>query len=246
MGKVIVVVSGKGGTGKTTSVGAVASCLAAMGHKTLCLDGDIGLRNLDITLGMSDFAIIDFADVVSGHIELASAVVQHPEIDNLFFLTAPSVGMPSEINEAELRGLYDKVRDEYEYCFIDAPAGIGPGFRLVSQGADMAIVVVTGDLSSVRDGQRVVAELEAMGVEEIQLLVNRVRPSNFRRLKSTIDDIINSVGARILGIVKEDKAVILAANLEIPLVLYENKHAAAQFLKIARRLKGENVPISKR
>lgn len=243
MGTVIVVTSGKGGTGKTTSVGAIGSCLAALGHKTLCLDADVGLKNLDLTMGLADFAVLDFSDVIRGQIVLEDAIVAHPRIDNLYFLTAPRGLRPEDIGISDMETLVEQIKDKYEYCLIDSPAGIGTGFRLAVTGADMAVVVATGDTSSLRDGQRVVEELRNLGLCDIRLLVNRVRPRLFSRVRATIDDIIDTVGVRLLGIVAEDEAVILAANLGVPLVLFEDKHAAMQFLRIARRIRGERIPL---
>lgn len=245
MGTIIAVTSGKGGTGKTTSVGAIASCLAALGHKTLCLDADVGLKNLDITLGLSDFAVLDFNDVIKRRISLEDALIEHPRIKNLYFLTAPALLRPEDIELADMQLLISQIKEKFEYCLIDSPAGVGAGFRLAVTGCDMAIVVTTGDTSSLRDGQRVVQELHGLGLKDIRLLVNRIRPKLFRRIKATVDDIIDTVGVRLLGLVAEDEAVMIAANLETPLVLYEDKNAAMQYLRIARRIIGEDIPIKR-
>lgn len=243
MGSVIVITSGKGGTGKTTSAGAIGSCLASLGHKTLCLDADVGLKNLDLTLGLTDIALMDFTDVLFGRASLQEAVTKHPNIENLYFLTAP-VGMaPEEIDAVKMQELIQQIKEEYDYCLIDSPAGIGAGFRLAAQPADTAIVVATGDASSLRDGQKVVTELKKLKIPEIRLLVNRVRPALFRRTCATIDDVIDAVGARLIGFVEEDEAVTIAANGEKPLMLYTQKGAIQQFSRIARRITGENVPL---
>lgn len=244
-GCAIVVTSGKGGTGKTTSVGAIASCLAALGYKTLCIDCDVGLKNLDITLGLSDMTLTDFTDCIEGRKTLEEAAVGHPKIKNLYFMSAPSTVRPENIDKDDMKKLIESIKEKYDYCLIDSPAGMGAGFELASAGADMAIIVTTGDGSSIRDGQRVSSELSRYGIENIRLLVNRVKPKIFRRTKSTIDNIIDSVGAQLIGVISEDEAVILSANLEIPLVLYENKRAARQFLDVAKRITGERVPLGR-
>ena len=246
MGKVIVVASGKGGTGKTATVGAVASCLAALGHKTLCIDFDVGLRNLDICLGLTEYSVADFHDVLSGTLSPELAVTQHPAIENLYFLSAPPFLRPEDIDEAAAAGLIGRLKEDYDYVLIDAPAGIGPGFRQAARAADMALVVVISDLASIRDGQRAMQQLKKLGVEEIRLVVNRVRPKDLRRLQTTIDDAIDNVGARLIGLVPEDENVYLSANRQIPLVLYEQNKAARYFLDIARRIAGEDVPIRTR
>jgi septum site-determining protein MinD len=246
MGKVIVVASGKGGTGKTTSVGAISSCLAALGHKTLCLDCDAGLRNLDIIVGMTDYTVTDFTDVLEGTVGLAEACSEHPKIKNLYFLPAPAFRGPEEIDPDAMGVLLDQIRAEFDYCLMDAPAGIGPGFRLAARGADMALIIATGDISSMRDGQRVAEELGSMGVPEIRLIVNRISPRSYRLLGSTIDEVIDTVGARLLGLVEEDEAVYLSSNSETPLVLYEDKKAALEFLQITRRILGERIPLARK
>ena len=245
MGRAIVMTSGKGGTGKTTSAGAIGSCLASLGYKTLCLDGDVGLKNLDLSLGLTDIALLDFTDVLFGRASLEDAVTRHPEIENLYFLTAPMGIPPEEIDALKMHRLITQIKEEYDYCVIDSPAGIGAGFQLASKSADMAIVVATGDASSLRDGQKVVTELRKLGIPEIRLLVNRVRPALFRKTCATIDDIIDAVGAKLIGFVKEDEAVILAANRERPLILYSDKGAVQQFSRVARRITGENIPLRK-
>jgi septum site-determining protein MinD len=243
MGKVIVVASGKGGTGKTTSVGAISSCLAALGHKTLCMDCDAGLRNLDIIIGMSDYAVTDFSDVLGGFIGLDEAVTEHPKISGLYFLPAPAFSGPDEFDTNAMSALMTQVREQFDYCLIDSPAGIGPGFRLAAQNAEMAIIVVTGDISSMRDGQRVAEELRGMGIEEVRLIINRVNPRNYRRIDTTVDDIIDTVGAKLLGLVEEDEAVYFSSNRETPLILFENRKAALQFLRIAQRITGARIPL---
>lgn len=246
MGKMIVVASGKGGTGKTTTVGAVASCLAVLGHKTLCVDCDAGLRNLDISIGMADYAVADFYDVLSGTVPFEQAVSEHPSIKGLWFLSAPPFRGPEEIDGDAMSELFTRLKGEFDYCLVDSPAGIGPGFRLASQCADMALVVVTCDMASIRDGQRVMEELRAMNIPEIRLVVNRVRQKDLGQLETTIDDAIDRVGAQLIGLVVEDENIFLAANTETPLILYENKKAARQFLDIARRISGESVSLSKK
>lgn len=244
MGKVIVVASGKGGTGKTTSVGTISSCLAALGHKTLCVDCDAGLRNLDINIGMSDYVVTDFSDVVEGLVKLEDACSEHPRIPGLFFLPAPAFSGPEEIDPAAMHALIAQIKERFEYCLIDSPAGIGRGFRLAAQDADMALVVSVCDISSMRDAQRVVEELRGMGIDEIRLIVNRVSSRKFRRIDVTVDDVIDTIGARLIGLVAEDEAVFLASNTETPLILYENKKAALQYLQIAQRITGARVPLS--
>lgn len=244
MGQAIVITSGKGGTGKTSLTGGVASCLAALGRTVLCLDADIGLRNLDISLGLSDRALMDFTDVIEGRCSLSAAAVKHPQLPKLSLLTAPVRLSPDSISMEEMRTLIREIREQYDYCFIDSPAGLGTGFRLAACGADRAIVVSTTDTSALRDAQRTVTELKGT-LSRIHLVVNRVKPRLLRQLKTTIDDAMDTAGLPLLGVVPEDVAVTVSANRGIPVILAERKGAAQAYLNIARRLEGQRVPMMK-
>ena len=243
MGKVIAVASGKGGTGKTTTVAAVSSCLAALGYKTLGVDFDTGLKNLDLSLCMTDFAVADFMDVVNGRLELMSACHESPYVPNLFFLSAPTVNTADEPDEEAVKKMFDEIRNEFEYCLVDSPAGIGAGFRLAHACADMSIIVTNGELPAMRDAQRTAETVRSMGIEELRLLINRVKPSKFRKIRTTIDGIIDTVGAQLIGAVREDDLVFLSLHENTLLVLYKRRFAAYNFLDVARRLTGEDIPL---
>ena len=244
MGTVIVVTSGKGGTGKTSLTGGVASCLAALGQKVLCIDLDIGLRNLDISLGMTDRALMDFTDVVEGRCTLERAAVEHPVIRGLYLLTAPVRPTPDALDEEKMKAMLLQARAQFDYILIDSPAGLGSGFRLAVCGADRAVVVSTNDSSALRDAQRTVVEL-GRELETIHLVMNRIQPKLLRRLHATIDDAMDAAGLPLLGVVPEDPKVILAANTGEPLILFSRKGAALAYLNIAKRLMGERVPLMK-
>ena len=241
MGTVIVITSGKGGTGKTSLAGGVGAALAMQGHKVLCIDGDVGLRNLDITLGMADAALMDFSDVIAGRCDLDRAVAPHPTVSNLYLLTAP-LTLPEDFpGEEGFRRLLDQARTLYDYVLVDSPAGLGEGFRLAVCGADRAIVVAVSDPSSLRDAQRVVTQLSHM--ETLHLVVNRVRGRLLRRMGTTIDDAMDTAGLPLLGLVPEDPQVTLAAGSGRPLLQLSQKGAAQAFGNIARRITGEQVPL---
>ena len=240
MGTAIVVTSGKGGTGKTSLTGGLASCLAALGRRVLCIDMDVGLRNLDITLGMTDRALMDFTDVIVGRCPLERAAAPHPQLVNLFLLTAP-VNPSAGLDPARVSALLDQARAQFDYVLIDSPAGVGDGFRLAACGADRAIVVSTSDASSLRDAQRAVGELS---LPTIHLVVNRVQPRLLRRLRATIDDAMDTAGLPLLGVVPEDEGVMLSANQGVPIILNtRGKGAALAYLNIAKRIEGLRVPI---
>ena len=241
MSTAVVVTSGKGGTGKTSLTGGVSSCLAALGRRVLCIDMDIGLRNLDISLGLTDRALMDFTDVLEGRCSLKRAAVPHPVIKNLYLLTAPLTLSPG-ISEARMKAFLRTAREQYDYILMDSPAGMGEGFRLAVCGADRAIVVSTTDASALRDAQRVVSLLSRQ-LPSIHLVVNRVQPKLLRRLHTTIDDAMDAAGLPLLGVVPEDEQVMLSANQGKPIILASRKGAAVAYLNIARRLMGERVPL---
>ena len=240
MGTVITVTSGKGGTGKTSITGAVAASLSLMDRTVLCIDMDIGLRNLDISLGLNDRALMDFSDVALGRCPLARAVVPHPTLKGLSLLTSP-MSLPASLTPEKIRALLDTARSMYDYILIDSPAGLGAGFRLAICGADRAVVVATNDASSLRDAQRTVSELDHM--RQVHLVMNRIQTKLLRRLRAIIDDAMDAAGLPLIGVVPEDPYVILCANLGQPLTDRGKRGAALACWNIARRLEGQRVPI---
>ena len=236
MGTAYVVASGKGGTGKTSLVAGVGAALAAAGHRTLCIDADIGLRNLDIVLGMTDRVLMNFSDVIEA--------AQHPQLQQLYLLTAPMSLSPGQIQAEQMRTLLQKAREQFAFCLLDAPAGIGSGFRLSASSADRAIIVTTTDSSSLRDAQRAVMELsEYPQLRSKHLVVNRVEKRLLRKLHRNIDDAIDTAGLPLIGVVPEDEKVRLATNREVPVILTESGGAARAYTNIAARLCGRRVPL---
>lgn len=242
MGTVTAIVSGKGGTGKTTLCAAIASCLAAEGRRVLCIDLDVGLRNLDILLGMTEIPVLPFTEVAAGYHPL-SAAAQHPRIPGLFLLTAPAVRPAETGPSVSLQKLLVQARAEFDDILLDAPAGVGAGFSLAVQDADRCLVVATADPASLRDAKRTAELLELQGKPETLLLVNRVRPRFFRQTALTVDEVMDRIGLPLLGLVPEDSRVPLAAADGSALVLFERRGAAPACLRIARRLCGRNVPL---
>ena len=242
MGQVLAVTSGKGGTGKTTLSAAIGSCLAAEGKRVLCIDADIGLRNLDISLGMADLATISFTDVMNGRYTLDAATAQ-PQIPGLYLLTAPSALRADQIRLSEFRLLLDEVRKRFDYCIIDAPAGLGEGFLLAVTDADRVLVITAPDPASMRDAAGAADRLTLLGKTDIRLIVNRITPKLFRSMRLTVDDVMDEVGLSLIGIVPEDSNVMLAAARNTPLVLYSDQGAAVAALHIARRLDGKKVRL---
>ena len=244
MGELIAIASGKGGTGKTSVTAGVASALALLGKRVLCIDCDIGLRNLDISLGLAESCPLSFLDVCEGGYPLSQAAV-HPLLPTLHFLTAPMNRPPERIDTEAFGTLLTGARHVYDYVFLDAPAGVDAGFRLASLFADRCILVTGPGPAAVRDAARTAQVLELMGKENIRLVVNRVEPALVRAMATTIDDVMDTAGLPLLGIVPEDKNVTLAATFNQPLLKYKPRSAAAKACaRIARRITGQPVPIS--
>lgn len=244
MGEVIAVISGKGGTGKTSVCAAVASCLAAEGKRVLCIDADIGLRNLDIALGMAELPVLAFTEILEGNYALADATA-HPELPNLFLLTAPSRALGQKIDEKAFACLLQEAREQFDFCLIDSAAGIGDGFRLATEAADRCIIVCTPDPASLRDAACAADLLELRGRRDVRLVVNRVSPRMFLRMELTVDDIMDNVGLPLLGLVPEDPKVVLAAAQGVALIFAAEDGAAEACLRISRRLRGDYVPLMK-
>ncbi len=239
MGAAIMITSGKGGTGKTSLTAGAASCLAALGHRVLCIDLDIGLRNLDLVLGLSDRAVMDFSDVMEYRCSLLSACVEQPEIKGLYLLTAPL--SPDGLEAERFCQVVADAKDCFDFVFMDSPAGLGGGFQLALGAADRAVVVSAVDPAALRDAQRTVAELHAL--PQLHLVMNRVQPKLIRKLRTSIDSAMDAAGLPLLGVVPEDPAVTLAAAAGVPLVLTTYKGAAPAYLNIAKRILGQRVPL---
>lgn len=245
MGVVVVVASGKGGTGKTSLSAGVGSALAMHGKKTLCLDCDIGLRNLDIALGMTSLTSMDFSDVVFGRCTLEEAVAEHQRIKNLFLLTAPSALSENDIPPEGMKKLLEEIKTKFDYCIVDAPAGLGVGFRLAVCGADRAIIVTTTDSSALRDAQHAVMELQSYPLRSVHLVVNRVQQRMLKKLRRSIDDAMDEAGLPLIGVVPEDKNVQLAAAQDMPIILFDRAGASRAYENIADRICGEKRPLMK-
>lgn len=244
MGETIAVASGKGGVGKTSIVAGLATCLAVMGKRVLCIDSDIGLRNLDIVLGLSDKTSLDFADVLRGDCTLDRATVSHGEVRNLFLLNAP-LSLP-DTDDTKFSSITGEANKIYDYVFIDCAAGLGRSLRMSAIAADRAIVVTTPDMTSLRDGARTAEIFEEYSVKKIGLVVNRVRLRLLTKENSpNIDDAMDTVGIPLLGIVPEDERVITSPKYTKPLIMRAADGAALAYYNIARRLTGESVPLMK-
>lgn len=242
MGELIAVLSGKGGTGKTSVCAALATSLTHLGETVLCIDCDVGLRNLDIALGLADEGALSFADITSGAYTLDMAM-PHPFFPGLHFLTAPMGCAASDIDVDAFAQLLEQARQRFSYVFLDAPAGIEAGFHLAARHADRVILVTNSDPASIRDASQAGTILEQMGKTNIRLIVNRIHRRTVDALGLTVDDIMDRAGLPLLGIVPEDVNVVLAASKNVPLIRASRGGAAAACRRIAKRITGQSVPV---
>jgi septum site-determining protein MinD len=245
LGRSIVAASGKGGVGKTSIVAGVSSCLAKLGKKTVCVDADVGLRNLDLVLGLFEQALFDFTDVLSGRAALDNALTPHPGIEGLFLLAAPSRIPDSPINPGDFKDLIKTLEDQADFVFVDGPAGLGNGFSLAAGACGEAIVVTTPNQLAVRDAARCAEFLGES--QKARIVVNRVQPRLIKlKHAQTVDEIMDTIGLPLLGVVPEDEMVLASQNHNVPIVLAANNGAAVAFCDIADRLIGNPCPLPKR
>ena len=237
MGKVILIASGKGGTGKSTSTAALACGLAELGKSVVCVDADAELRNLDLYLGLSDAALMDYGDVLEGRCSLEDALTPSRDYPTLSLLAAP-VEPPRE-TAAELIPL---LRQTHDYCLLDCPGGLSTA-TLWAAWADLALIIATPDPCSQRDASRAAQVLSEQGLDHARLIINRVSRRFLRNTAATLDDTIDLVGLQLLGYVPEDAGAVLALAQGRPLLTLSHRGAAAAFRRIARRLDGQNVPL---
>ena len=242
MGELIAVLSGKGGTGKTSLCAGIAEALALQGEKVLCIDCDVGLRNLDIALGISQIGALSFLEVCSGGYALEMAAV-HPVYPGISFLTAPMTCPVEDIDLEAFGCMLQQARSRFSYVLLDAPAGIEAGFRLAACFADRILLVTGADPAAIRDASRAADVLETMGKRNVRMIVNRVSPKMISAMGMTVDDIMDEAGIPLLGLVPEDENVVMSAAFRHPLLQYEKKGAAGACIRIAKRIQGQSVPV---
>lgn len=241
-GQVIVVTSGKGGVGKTTTVANVASALAKMGHRIVVMDLDIGLKKLDLILGLENRVIYDVIQVIEGECTLKQALVKDKRFPDLYMLPAAQTRNKEDITPEQVIALCAQLRPEFDYIFIDCPAGIEQGFRNAIAAADQAIVVTNPEVSAVRDADRIIGMLESADFKDIKLVVNRLRNEMVKKGDMlSVDDLMEHLCIDLIGIVPEDKGILVSTNRGEPVVLNERSQAAIAFNNIARRLSGEEI-----
>ncbi len=244
MGEVIVITSGKGGVGKTTASANIGTGLAALGHKVVMIDADIGLRNLDVILGLENRIVYDLIDVIEGNCRLKQALIKDKRFQNMFLLPAAQTKDKNAVNPEQMYKLCDSLKEEYDYIVIDCPAGIEQGFKNAIAGADRAIVVTTPEVSAVRDADRIIGLLEASELTNPTLILNRIRVDMVARGDMmSLEDVTEVLAIDVLGIVPDDESIVISANRGEPAVLDENSKAGQAFRNITKRITGESIPL---
>lgn len=244
MGEVLVVTSGKGGVGKTTTTGNIGTGLALMGKKVALIDADIGLRNLDVVMGLENRIVYDVVDVVEGVCRLKQALIRDKRYEGLYLLPAAQTRDKNAVKPNQMKELCDNLRDDFDYIIIDCPAGIEQGFKNAIAGADKAIVVTTPEISAVRDADRVIGLLEAANLRNSQLVINRIRMQMVKKGDMlTIDDMIDILAIDLLGVIPDDEKIIVSTNRGEPAITDPNSKAGLAYKNITRRILGEKVDI---
>lgn len=244
LGKAIVITSGKGGVGKTTTTANIGTGLADLGKSVVVLDADIGLRNLDVVMGLENRIVYDLVDVVEENCRLKQALIRDKRHDRLYLLPAAQTKDKNAVSPEQMLKLTNELKEQFDFVIIDSPAGIEQGFQNSIAGADMALIVTTPEISAVRDADRVIGLLEANGLHNPQLIINRIRPDMVARGDMMdIEDIQDILAVDLLGVVPDDEHIVISTNKGEPVVGEEDAMSGKAFRNITRRLIGEEVEL---
>lgn len=244
MGKAIVITSGKGGVGKTTTTANIGMALAILGRSVVLVDADIGLRNLDVVMGLENRIVYDVVDVVEERCRIDQALIKDKRYRNLLLLPAAQTRDKSALKQEQVKDLIQELSEEFDYILIDSPAGIEQGFQNAIVGAQEAVIVTTPEVSAVRDADRIIGMLEAGGLKDPRVIINRIRQDMVRRGDMMdIDDMIEILAIDLLGIVPDDEDIIVSTNKGEPIVLNSKSRTGEAFRNIARRIEGEDLPL---
>ncbi len=242
--KVVTITSGKGGVGKTTTTANIGVALARLGKKTVVIDADIGLRNLDVVMGLENRIVYDLVDVIEGRCRLRQAMIKHKQFPDLYLIPAAQTRDKTAISPADMIHISDKLRNDFDFIIIDSPAGIERGFRNAVAPADEILIVTNPEVSAVRDADRIIGLIEVDNKGPAHLILNRLNINMVKKGEMlSADDVTDILGLKVIGIVPEDEHVIPASNSGVPVTLNENSQAGVAFRNIARRLSGEDVPM---
>lgn len=244
MSQAIVITSGKGGVGKTTTSANLAVGLARLGKSVVCVDADIGLRNLDVVLGLENRIVYDIVNVIEGECRLKQALIKDKRIKGLSLLPAAQTRDKNAVTPDDMKRVIEELKAEFDYVLVDCPAGIEQGFKNSIAGADRAIVVTTPEVSAIRDADRIIGMIEAHGLPEPELLLNRYRPGMVSRGDMmSRDDVLEILAIPLIGIIPDHEDVITSTNKGMPAAFDDDSAIGAAFRRIARRVDGEAVPI---
>lgn len=243
MSEVIVITSGKGGVGKTTTSANVGTGLAKLGYSVVMIDTDIGLRNLDVVMGLENRIVYNLVDVIEGNCRIKQALIKDKRYNNLFLLPSAQTRDKTSVSPEQMKKLTDELREEYDYIILDCPAGIEQGFKNAIAGADRALVVTTPEVSAIRDADRIIGLLEANDIGRTDLIVNRLRMDMVKRgdMMST-DDVVDILAVNLIGVVPDDERIVVATNQGEPLV-GDDSMAGRAYMNICHRILGEDVPL---
>ena len=243
MGEVIVVTSGKGGVGKTTTTANVGTGLAMLGKKVVLIDTDIGLRNLDVVMGLENRIFYNIVDVIEGNCRIKQALIKDKRYPNLYLLPSAQTRDKDAVTPDQMKMLAEQLKEEFDYILLDCPAGIEQGFKNAIAGADRALVVTTPEVSAIRDADRIIGLLEANEMKQTHIIVNRLRMDMVKRgdMMSS-DDVVEILAVDLIGVVPDDESIVVATNQGEPLVGSDSL-AGKAYMNICKRILGEEVPL---
>ena len=243
MSEVIVITSGKGGVGKTTTTANVGTGLAKLDQKVVLIDTDIGLRNLDVVMGLENRIVYNLVDVVEGNCRIKQALIKDKRYPNLYLLPSAQTRDKTAVSPEQMVKLIEELRSEFDYILLDCPAGIEQGFKNAIAAADRALIVTTPEVSAIRDADRIIGLLEANDIRDIRLIINRLRPDMIARGDMmSVDDVTEILAVNLLGTILDDEQIVIAANQGEPLS-GQKSQAEEEYRNICRRLLGEEVPF---
>lgn len=243
-GKVVTISSGKGGVGKTTATANLGISLASLGKKVVVIDADIGLRNLDVIMGLENRIVYDLVDIVEGRSKLRQAMIKHKKFDDLFLIPAAQTRDKMAVSPEDMVKLTDELREDFDYVMIDSPAGIERGFRNALEPADEVLIVTNPEVSAVRDADRIIGLIEAADKGPGKLIINRLKTDLVKKGEMlSSEDVFDILGLAIIGIIPEDELVLSASNSGVPVTLNMQSKAGMAFNNVARRVIGEDVPF---
>jgi septum site-determining protein MinD len=242
--RIIVVTSGKGGVGKTTTTANIATALAILGNKVVAIDGDVGLRNLDVVLGLENRIVYTLVDALDGNCRLNQTLIKDKRVENLYMIPTAQSKTKDAVTADQMVQICEELRNDFDYILIDSPAGIESGFRNAAIGADEALVVTTPDVSAVRDADRIIGLLESMEKSPIRLVVNRIRPHMVKSGDMLgVSDVLDILAITLIGMVPDDESVFTSTSKGEPLTLAGKTMAAEAFRNIAGRIDGKDIPF---